>query len=272
MNVRRGSFRGVAAAVLLCALGQARAHDSWLAVRAGDSPSLLQLELGTGARFPARDSGVAVSSVLRSGCLQAGEQRIRLLVPHRQEATFLEVRARLEAARGAACWAELKPRDVELADALVETYFSETRPAPGVSQRWARQRSAGIPWRETYRKFMRVEVPPAPAPPPGALAALRAPQGLGMEIVPLGDDPLRAGRPASFQLLRDGRPVAGHWIEFVSERNPLGVWRQSDADGKVSIALPFAGRWLARSVFIEPPADDGMRWNSRFTTVLVHVA
>lgn len=272
MNVRRGTLRGAAAAVLLCALGRADAHDSWLAVRAGDSPRLLQLELGTGARFPARDSGAAASSVVRSGCLQAGERPPRLLVPHREEGTFLELRARLDVARGAACWAELKPRDVELNDALVDTYFSETRPAPELAQRWARQRSAGISWRETYRKFMRVEVPPALAPPPGALAALRAPQGLGMEIVPVGDDPLRAGRPASFQLLRDGRPVAGHWIEFVSERNPLGVWRQSDVDGKVSIALPFAGRWLARSVFMEPPTGDGMRWNSRFATLLVHLA
>lgn len=274
MTARHRLGRVLLTAALLGAPVAAVAHDSWLAPRAGGSPDLLTLELGTGERFPARDSGTPAASVARSGCRAGdGDRRPRQLVPHRAEPAFLELRARLEPASGVACWAALKPQPVTLSEELVARYFSEIRPAPELARRRAAQRAAGVPWRESYRKFMRVELAPASASEPaaGVLAALRAPEGLGLEIVPLGDARLRAGEPLSFQLLREGQPVAGHWVEWVSERSPLGVWRQTDPQGRLSITLPFGGRWLLRSVLLEAPADDEAPWQSRFATLLVQL-
>ncbi len=54
------------------------------------------------------------------------------------------------------------------------------------------------------------------------IRAPRRPQGLGLEIVPLGSVPLAVGQPLLFQVLRDGKPLPDLSVELVSERNPLG--------------------------------------------------
>ena len=57
----------------------------------------------------------------------------------------------------------------------------------------------------------------------------------------LGDNPIAVGQPLAFQVLRDGRPLAGFPVELVSERSPLGIWRETDANGMLHHTLPFAG-------------------------------
>lgn len=258
------------AACILAALPSVQAHDSWLAPAAEQSRGLLRLELGVGPRYPLRESGPAASSVARGGCRSAEQAKEQALVPRRENPDFLELRARIEATAGVACWVELKPFPVEMTPELVKTYFSEIRPPAALVEQWSRQQARGVAWRETYTKSLRMELPGEPGAA-GSLAALRTPQGLPMEMVPTGADPIRVGQPADFQVLLDGKPLAGQWIELVSSRHTLGIWRQSDAEGKIRQALPFAGRWLLRSVHLEAPADDSQPWRSRFVTLLVHV-
>jgi hypothetical protein len=69
----------------------------------------------------------------------------------------------------------------------------------------------------------------------------------------------------------DGRPLAGQWVELVSERHTLGVWRQSDPQGLLQVPPPFPGQWLLRATVLEPPADDAQAWRSRFVTLVVDV-
>ena len=256
---------------MLVILPCAQAHDSWIAPAAEQDRGLLRLELGVGTRYPLRESGPAASSVARGGCRSAEQAREQALVPRREHPAFLELRARIDATKGVACWVALKPYPLEMTPDLVKTYFSEIRPPAALVEHWSRQQARGVAWRETYSKYLRMELPGASDAGADSLAALRQPQGLAMELVPVGADPIRAGQPVGFQVLLDGKPLAGQWIELVSARHTLGVWRQSDAEGKIRQALPFAGPWLLRSVHLEAPADDSQPWRSRFVTLLVHV-
>jgi len=260
------------AGALLAASPAATAHDTWLSLSPGGTDGgVVRLELGVGPRFPLREGGPAASSIDRAECQAPGAAREQPLLARQQQERYLELRARLDAAQGLACWLELKAHEAELTPELVEAYFTEIRPPAEQAQAWGRQRARGIPWRESYRKFARIEVPPAVPPPPGTMAALRRPRGLPLEIVPAGDEVVQVGRPASFRLLLDGKPLPQHWVEFVNERSPVGVWRQSDAAGEVQLALPFGGRWLVRAVRLTTPAADAEPWRSLFATLLLQV-
>ncbi|TFZ00970.1 DUF4198 domain-containing protein [Ramlibacter henchirensis] len=263
-------MRVLLAVWLLMAVLPVRAHDSWLAHASSEADTrLLRLQLATGSRFPLRESAPSASSIAQAGCRSAATSGQVPLTPRQQHARYLELRARADASGGAACWVELKAQDVEMTPELVATYFSEIRPQAQAVERWKQQQAGGIGWRESYRKSIRIEVPPAgdaPVPPD-----LRRPQGLGMEIVPVGGESIRAGQPFTYQLLRDGAPLAKQWLEFVNERHTLGVWRQTDAQGQVRQALPFGGGWLLRATRVEPPEQDASPWRSRFATLLVHV-
>ena len=266
---RWGTGAWLAAALL--AHGTAAAHDSWLTPAAAQrAAGLLQLELVSGPRFPQRESGPAAGSVVRPGCRSGADRADQPLQPRQEHATHLELRSRVDTARGAACWLELRPHEVEMTPELVKAYFSEIRPPAALAELWSRQQARGVPWRESYRKSIRLELPAAGEHRPQELQALRQPQGLALEIVPIGSEPIRPGQPTDYQLLLDGKPLPEQWVEFVSERSPLGVWRQSDARGQVRQALPFGGRWLLRATRLEAPAQDGEPWRSRFGTLLVH--
>jgi hypothetical protein len=265
--------RLLAALAGVAALAPAAAHDSWLSPAPAQADAgLLRLEMAVGARYPKRESPVALASVQRAACQAPGDTRQRPLVPREEHEAYLELRSRIDASRGVACWAELRAWDVELTPQLVAAYLDEVRATEAVRRHWAAQQTRGVPWRESYRKFLRLELPaPAATLSAAQWQQLRKPEGLPFELVVQGGAPLAAGQPASFQALLDGKPLAGQWVEFVSERSALGVWRQTDADGQVGLPLPFPGPWLLRSVVLEPPGRDDQPWRSRFATLLVHV-
>jgi hypothetical protein len=80
---------------------------------------------------------------------------------------------------------------------------------------------------------------------------------------------IAVGRPIAFQVLRDGKPLPGLAVELVSERNPLGIWREADARGQLRHTLPFGGRWLLRATELRPAARDPESWESRFVTLAI---
>ena len=261
------------AAACAAVLPAAQAHDTWLTappVAAGSG--LLRIEVGVGNRYPLREGGPAASSVQRSACREAGNPRDLALLPRQERPEFLELRARLDDTQGAACWVELKPHSVELTPELVTEYFGEIRAPAAQRELWSRQRARGVTWRESYRKFMRIELAPRPGATGADLATLRQPQGLGLEIVPVGAAPVRVGQPTEFQVLLDGQPLPGLAVQLVSERSPLGIWRESDAQGRLRETLPFGGQWLLRATRLEPPANDTDPWRSRFVTLVFHAS
>jgi hypothetical protein len=266
----QGGWR-IAALAVLCAAGSAQAHDSWLAPSRDDSPpGPAVLELATGTRYPKQQFGQSTASVARSGCI-GGDGRALALTPLREHEQWLDLAVTAAQGRGLplACWAELGAVEIELEPKVVDVYFKEIRPPAAVRAAWAALQARQLPWRERYRKFARIELAADAATPAPSLVAARQPLGLGLEIVVLGSEPIAVGRPIAFQVLRDGKPLPGLAVELVSERNPLGIWREADARGQLRHTLPFGGRWLLRGTQLRPAARDLESWESRFVTLAI---
>ncbi|MGZ5179120.1 MAG: DUF4198 domain-containing protein [Ramlibacter sp.] len=263
--------KALLAASLAACSAASWAHDSWLrAADAQPGSGLVALDLGNSARYPRSDGPTPAPRIAQSGCVDEQGTRTALL-PRGEQSVWLELRARLGAARAAGCWVELKPKDIALTPELVQAYLDDIRAPQAVRAAWAEQQRGGLPWREVYRKFIRIELPALRGADAVDLAALRRPRGFPLELVPVGSQPLRAGAPGEFLALADGRPVAGLPVEFVSRRSPVGVWRQSDADGRIRIALPFGGEWFLRSTVLDVPATPQDAWHSRFANLTVMV-
>lgn len=255
---------------VLCAVASAGwAHDSWLSPsRHAAAPGQLLLELGTGNRFPVQEFSSSPQSVVHSGCVgRGGKLPLR---PVREQPNWLELAAASASpGRPAACWLELAEAYVELEPRLVEVYFAEIRATAAQREAWAGLQARHIPWRETYRKFARIELASVSAASPGERETARRPAGLDLEIVVLGDQPIATGQPLAFQVLRDGQPLAGFPVELVSERSPLGIWRTTDAQGTLRHSLPFAGRWLLRGTDLRLSTKQPTAWESRFVTLAI---
>ena len=250
-------------AALCLVASQGWSHDSWLSPSRGAAPpGQLALELATGNRFPVQEFGQAAAGVVKSACATRGDARLPLQ-PRREQAQWLELSAALPEPGDSplSCWLELAAAEIEIEPRLVEVYFAEIRTSAANRKAWVALQSRGLPWRERYRKFARIEI--------GQEAAARRPAGLDLEIVVLGEQPISVGRALEFQVLRDGRPLAGFPVELVSERSAFGVWRESDAEGKLRHSLPFAGRWLLRGTDLRPSASRPDTWDSRFVTLAI---
>ena len=261
-------------AALALAAGIVGAHDSWLSP-ARDSPGPVRLELGTGNRFPVQEFPQSPESMALGECSDFAGQRVPLK-PVVQHAQSLELQVSGLAAADApvaaivlSCWAELQPAEIVLAPAIVQVYLAEIKASAATRSHWNELLARGEPWRETYRKFARIELSSGQQVEPAQLAAARRPAGLDLEIVILGQQSVAVGQPLDFQVLRDGQPLAGLPVELVSERSALGLWRVTDEQGKLHHRLPFGGRWLLRAVDLRPDEDRAGQWQSRFVTLAI---
>lgn len=253
-----------AACAGLCFTAAAHAHDSWLLP--GREGSLL--ELTTGNRFPVPEFGPLKASVAQARCSDGDVQRFSLhAVQEHPQRLGLAPEVDDGVQTPLSCWAELHAADIELEPRLVQVYLGEIRAPVDIRTGWARLQARGLPWRESYRKFARIELASTSAVPPERLAAARQPAGMALEIVVLGREPVAVGTPLAFQVLRDGRPLAGFAVELVSERNALGVWRETDSQGVLRHRLPFGGRWLLRGTDLRPSVANPHTWESRFVTL-----
>jgi hypothetical protein len=259
MEARRGAVKHFALALLLAG-GAAHAHDSWLAPSRDASPAETRLEFATGTRYPVQDLNPGATSLVRADCAVGSGARMALQASDRSP-KWLDLRAATREAR--ACWVETRDFELELQPQLIPVYLDEIRASRELRDTWARMQARGLAWRETYRKYARIELAAGGPYPPAALA---------MEIVPLGEGSIETGRTLEFQVLRDGRPLAGLPVELVSERSRIGIWRETDAEGKLRHVLPFAGRWLLRATDLRVSAQDADRWESRFVTLAIEAA
>ena len=242
--------------------GGASAHDTWFAP-APAAAGRGALALGTGDRFPKQEYAVGAETLARQGCRTASGN-VRALQPLRLAETALLLAA--PAPGTAACWAQLQPFDIDIAADKVAVYFDEIRPPAAVRQRWAELQARGVPWNERYTKHARLllsAVPPVDAPP--------ADMDLDASLAP-GQAAPRVGQTSVFQVLSAGQPLPGLALQFRSELSPVGLWAQTDADGRVALRLPRAGRWLLRGTELLPSATRPDGWDSRFLTLAFDVA
>lgn len=255
-------MRRLVCAAILAALAPtlAAAHDTWLEERPGRA-GRLELALTTGELFPAAQTAIAASSLVDRGCVAASGRRLRLNTGP-SEPSALALRAAAGTGESiTACWVQTEPFDVEVPPHLVPVYLREIAAAESVRQAWAAHQKQGLPWLERYTKHARITLagqPMAATPSPAPAMAL------DVEILSPGR--LRAGDVLHFRVLRDGQPLAGQAVELRGDMSRLGLWRTTDGDGRASVPVPFAGRWVLRATDLRALPDRPGHWESRFVT------
>ena len=269
------STRLAAALALTLATGAARAHDTWfetLPAGPGSSGTAL-LALGTGNQYPVQETGIDAHYLVSRGCwaaaatsagpptrTQAGGAAPLALKALRNTPTSLLLQAPKTATT---CWVQLTPFEVEVAPDKVAVYLKEIQATPAIREAWAAMQARGLTWRERYVKHARVEL--------GTPSAAPAPTDLDLHLETAGQ-PVRVGSSFSAQALLNGQPLAGMALELRSETSPVGIWRRTDAQGRIEVTAPLPGRWLLRGVDLHVSATDPDRWDSRFATLAFDVA
>jgi hypothetical protein len=252
--------------VLSLAAGTATAHDTWFATLPAmpGRPGAALLALGTGNQYPRQESGIDAHYLVSRGCRAAGPQAARAaplaLKALRNTPTSLVLQAPNQAAT---CWAQLTPFEVELAPDKVPVYLQDIQATQAIRETWAAMQARGLSWRERYVKHARIELG----------TPSMAPVAMDLDVaLDTAGQPVRVGVPFSALALRDGQPLAGLALELRSEDSPLGIWRRTDAQGRITVAAPLPGRWVLRGVDLRVSATDPDRWDSRFVTLAFDVA
>ncbi len=259
---KSSSLRALLAVGLSIAAAAAAAHDTWFERTAvGAEPqSGIGLTLGTGNVYPKYDSGIDPRYLVQQGC-RAGTVATSMQVVHSGDEAL-----QLRAAPGSStCWAQLAPFDITLLPQIIPVYLRELHLGPELLATWAAMQARGLPWKERYTKHARVEM--------GAPSSAPVPLGLDLIIANHADRPVRMGDTLDVQVLRDGQPLAGLAVELRSQVSPIGVWRRSDAQGRVQMPVPKlrAGPWMLRAIDLRVAPNDPDSWDSRFITLAFEV-
>ncbi|MBK8527103.1 MAG: DUF4198 domain-containing protein [Rubrivivax sp.] len=260
----------------LVALAPARAHDTWFAAQPGAGAGAWQLALGTGDRFPDQQFTLSAELLQRQGCRQGdGQAQAMRVLRQRDQALQLQPRSALRTQRGQhgaqTCWAQLRPLDIEITPEQVQVYLDEISAAPALRQAWREMRARGAVWKERYTKHARVELLDRRLGGGDAPAAQPVPMGMDI-VLDSGLERIHAGDEIRFRVLRHGQPLPGFAVELQGERSPVGLWRRTDAEGRVSLRVPFAGAWLLRGVDLRLSGTRVDSWESDFVTLAFSVA
>jgi hypothetical protein len=250
---------------LALAASAAPAHDTWFSPLPAGGRTGLHLALGTGDRFPRQEFAVGIEQLVASGCRHGSDAPVALK-RLRDTPGALWLSAPTSRRRAQTCWAQLQPFDIELPPEKVRVYLDEISAPPALRDAWATLQQRGVPWRERYTKYARLEHSPS-----GRVAPI-TPVPMAMDVLMRTDGPLATGRAITFEVLRDGVPLAGLALELRSELSPLGIWRRTDALGRIEVAPPLPGRWVLRGTDLRLSATDPERWESRFVTLAFEVS
>lgn len=259
---------GVVLVLTVFASAGAAAHDTWLLPASMRVPvgRTVVVSLTSGMAFPVDDFAIDPSRVQRAVVRLAGATTPLARPAHAEHA--LRFRWRPARAGVAALAVELAPRTLTLPPALIGEYLDEIDASPAVRASWAAM-PAPKQWRERYVKHAASYVR---AGQPAADSSWAAPMGLGLELVPLADPTgLVAGDSLRIRVLRAGRPHAG--LSIAARPEGQGVARQvtTDAEGRATIALPTAGRWMLSGTDLRRSSAAGLEWESDFVTLTLGV-
>jgi hypothetical protein len=265
-RLRSGLHLRLCAGALAVTLGcAAHAHDTWFAPLPADGRGGVALALGTGNQFPVQESGIDIQYLVYSGCRHEPGGAPIALQRTADAPTALNVRVRAERGLPLSCWAQTTSFDVELADDKIALYFKEIQAPADVRGAWAQMRAHGVKWKERYTKHARIELNP------GASAA--APVNMAMDV--LLESPQRTprrGEPMQFRVLRNGQPLPDFAVELRGDRSALGIWRKTDAEGRVRFPAPLPGRWVVRGTELRVSEREPDTWESRFVTLAFEIA
>jgi len=258
MDIFSGWRRWATLAAGLLMATSAGAHDSWFAPLPSSPQGQRLLALGTGNLFPKLEFAIAPEYLRAQGCVDAQGQPGALAAVRLQAASLLMTAP----ATAVSCWVQLAPFDIELPADKIALYLDEVRPPAAVQEAWAALQARGLPWKEHYTKHARILWPGGQAATPS----------MGMDARLAGPAArFERGAPLEFQLLRDGQPLPDQAVEFRQEDTRFGLWRRTDAQGRVSFTPPLPGQWILRAVDLRLSDTVPDRWDSRFLTLAFDV-
>jgi hypothetical protein len=262
----------VLASAGLVALNSTHAHDTWFAPLPADGGGIA-LALGTGNQFPVHESGIGIQHLLYSGCRHEPGTRPLALQRTADAPTELQLRVRAERGLPLSCWAQTAAFDVELGDDKIALYLKEIQAPAAVRDAWAQMRARGVKWKERYTKHARIELNnDAGAPSREAVASAGVPVNMALEaLLEAPQRTPRRGDTLQFRVLRDGRPLPEFAVELRGDKLPVGIWRKTDAEGRVRIPAPLAGRWVLRGTELRPSERVPDTWESRFVTLAFEI-
>ncbi len=267
---RAGLFRCAAFVTLLGITTQALAHDTWFERLPAKPGSDVMLALGTGNRFPTYDFPLAAASLQRSGC-RSGATPVPLRAVRETPKGLLLRTQPSPPGAALSCWAQQQPFEVEITPEIVQVYFREIQPPQAVRDAWAEMQARGVKWKERFTKHARIELRGTRAQPLNS-PATATPTDMGMDaLLESGLGTLHPNDALVFQVLRDGTPLPDFSVQLRSDLGPIGFWKKTDAQGRVSFTPPLAGRWVLRGTDLRLSDTVPDTWESRFVTLAFEV-
>jgi hypothetical protein len=199
-----------------------------------------------------------------SGCRDAAGAVVPLRhLEDRSNSLWLRAAVRPDAAPS--CWAQVQPFEVEIVPRIVDLYLKEIQAPAPVRAAWAEMQQRGVAWKERYTKHARVETLRAGAP------VSTKPVPMAMDVLLASAGAVGVDRPLSFQVLRDGQPLPDFPVELQNAVSGLGIWRRTDAQGRIAFSPPLAGRWILRGTDLRLSDTQRDYWESRFVTLAFDV-
>lgn len=140
--------------------------------------------------------------------------------------------------------------------------------------------SAKKPGRERYRRFVKTLLRAQGPAPTSADPTFGVVVGQQLEVVPLNDPlALAPGGQLGIQVLFEGQPLAGallkawHKGKGADQGQTLIIRSTTQADGKASFRLPYAGAWMVSVVHMVPAVGvKNIDWDSLWGNLTFAVA
>jgi len=265
MNRYLASVFGTGAWLLLA--GLVSAHDTWILPSSPKvSPGqVVSFDLTSGMAFPANDVGVLPDRLVKASMRLGGE--VSDLARETEGKKALRLRTTPSRQGIAAVWIESKPRSLELKPEQVREYLTEIGAWESVGKKWE---SEGKPrFRETYTKHAKTYVRVGESADAGSWSQ---PIEMELELVPEKDPTrLTVGDELTVRLLEGGQPVPNVAIGLQAANQKKGSLIQADSEGRGRIRLDRAGWWLIRATKLAPSSKPDLDWETRFTTLTLHV-
>ncbi len=253
---------------LFCfSIHNALAHETWLLPNSFRivANETVRFDLTSGMEFPLNDTAIKAERIERARYRLNDKWSSAITTSPSESSLVLEAKP---ASSGIATVAvELKPKEIELSDALVEEYFEEIDASQEIRNAWGKLKGKK-PWKELYSKHAKTFIAVGDV---GNETSWKSPAGLKLELVPQSN-PFGLSGDTEFEvmLLRDGKPLANFPVGLIMESQTERVFAKTNDRGMARFKLSKAGKALLCTVDLRLKTDN--TWESDFSTLTFHVA
>lgn len=267
-NTAPMTVRSLVLLVVLLLAAPIHAHDTWLAPDRfrGAKAGPVTLSLSSGMEFPKLDHAIAPDRVA-SARWHAARARGALLTGA-PAAHALEFRA--DRAQGMTVYSVvLHPRPSKLKREQVREYIDHLG-IPNANEVFAAWQQTSKAEQTDYR-YMKYAKTFAATGAPDSSRSWADPAEMRLELIPQNDPTcVPSGGTLDVMLLDRGKPLPRYPVALLREGAKEPASAVTDAEGRVRLTLPAAGRYMLRATTLEPSADTAARWDVHLTTITFH--